>query len=110
MRSPQSTKTHAIAMSLPYDIQYANEARDDIRALRAFDQRKVLEGIETHLTFQPKAVTRSRIKAMLQPFWSQFRLRIENFRVYYDVDDTEMRVYILRILTKSTQTTPEQSP
>jgi mRNA-degrading endonuclease RelE of RelBE toxin-antitoxin system len=70
-----------------YAIRYAPEAVADIRALRAFDQRKVVEGIERYLPFQPKAVSRSRIKAMRQPFWSQFRLRIDDFRVYYDVDD-----------------------
>ena len=49
-------------MSNPYEIDYADEASADIRALRAFDQRKILAGIKTHLTNQPKTVSRSRIK------------------------------------------------
>ncbi len=97
-------------MGEPYDIDYAAEASVDIRALRVFDQRKILDGIEAHLTYQPKAVSRSRIKAMVQPFWSQFRLRIEEFRVYYDVDDEHRLVHVLRVLKKSTETTPEESP
>jgi mRNA-degrading endonuclease RelE of RelBE toxin-antitoxin system len=97
-------------MSEPYEIRYADEAAADIRALRAFDKRKILDGIETHLTYQPKVVSRSRIKAMVQPFWSQFRLRIEDFRVYYDVADEDRRVYVLRVLAKTRQSTPEEPP
>lgn len=97
-------------MSGTYDIQYAQEASDDIRGLRKSDQRKVFDGIELHLTHEPKKTSRSRIKAMLQPFWSQYRLRIDEFRVYYDVDDDASVVNVLRVLQKSTQTTPEAPP
>ena len=97
-------------MNEPYEIHYADEATADIRALRAFDQRKILAGIKTHLTNQPKTVSRSRIKAMVQPLWSQFRLRVEDFRVYYDVDDEQRRVHVLRVLKKTTQSTPEELP
>jgi len=68
-----------------YEIRYAQEAAMDIRGLR------------------------SRIKAMRQPFWSQYRLRIDDFRVYYDVDDDTGEVHVLRVLVKTTQTTPEVS-
>ena len=77
--------------SIPYKIRYANEAVDDVRGMRKFDQRKVLEGIEIHLTHQPKFVSKSRIKAMAQPFWRQYRLRVDEFRVYYQSDDTGLR-------------------
>jgi len=55
-------------------------------------------------------VSRSRIKAMTQPFWSQFRLRIDEFRVYYDVDDALKKVSVLGVLFKATDSTPEESP
>lgn len=97
-------------MSEIYDIQYADEAVADIRTLRAYDQRKVLDGIKEHLTHRPKSVSRTRIKAMVQPFWSQFRLRVEDFRVYYDVDGESHEVNVLRVLQKTTQSTPETTP
>ena len=97
-------------MAEPYEIRYANQAVADIKAQRAFDQRKVLEGIEQHLTHQPKFVSKSRIKAMLQPFWSQYRLRLDDVRVYYDVDDEARQVNVLRILTKTKEPTPEEPP
>jgi mRNA-degrading endonuclease RelE of RelBE toxin-antitoxin system len=96
--------------SEPYEIRYAAEAVADLRAMRPFDRRKVLDGIKLHLFHQPMFVSRSRIKAMIQPFWSQYRLRIDAFRIYYDVDDNDRIVNVLRILMKTTDQTPERSP
>lgn len=94
----------------PYDLHYSGLALNDIAALRAFDQRKVIEGIEQHLLHNPSQVSRSRIKRMNQPFWSQFRLRVDELRVYYDVDEQGKRVNVLRVLIKSTGTTPTELP
>jgi mRNA-degrading endonuclease RelE of RelBE toxin-antitoxin system len=53
---------------------------------------------------------KSRIKLMNQPFWSQYRLRVGDFRIYYDVDDDNHVVNVLRILMKTTDQTPEAPP
>ena len=97
-------------MGNPYEIRYADIALEDIRRLRAFDQRAVLDAIAAHLTHVSRRESRSRIKAMLQPFWSQFRLRVGDFRVYYDVDDASARVNVLRVLEKGSGSTPEAPP
>jgi mRNA-degrading endonuclease RelE of RelBE toxin-antitoxin system len=97
-------------MAEPYDIQYSHEAINDLVAIRAYDQRVIIGGIEQHLLYQPRLVSRSRIKEMLQPFWSQYRLRIEDFRIYYDVDDAARVIYILRVVSKATEQTPESPP
>jgi mRNA interferase RelE/StbE len=96
--------------SKPYEIRYASEAVADLRGMRTFDQRNVLTGIELHLLHQPKIVSKSRIRLMLQPFWSQYRLRVGDFRIYYDVNDDERVVNVLRVLVKTTDQTPEKSP
>ncbi len=95
--------------SKPYELQYAQQAVEDIRALRAYDQRKIVVAIETHLSHTPTQVSRTSIKRMVQPFWSQFRLRAEDFRVYYDVDETSRVVSVLRVLKKGTAETPKGS-
>ena len=68
-----------------------------------------MNGIEEHLVHQPKRTSKSRIKAMVQPFWSQYRLRVDDFRVYYDVDDDNHVVNVLRVLEKRTESTPQSS-
>jgi mRNA-degrading endonuclease RelE of RelBE toxin-antitoxin system len=85
----------------PYEIRYAAEAVADLRAMRAFDQRNVLDGIELHLRYQPQFVSRSRIKAMTQPFWSQYRLRIDDFPIYYDLAESDKVVSVLRDLVST---------
>jgi mRNA interferase RelE/StbE len=97
-------------MGEPFKVAYATEAADDIRQLRAFDRRTVLEGIERYLMHEPGRISRSRIKLMIQPFWSQYRLRLDEFRVYYDLDIAARRVSILRVLKKTTASTPQEPP
>jgi hypothetical protein len=65
-----------------YEIHYADAAVNDMKSLRAFDQKKILAGIATHLLSDPTKASRSRIKQMMQPFWSEYRLRVDDFRVY----------------------------
>ena len=76
--------------------------------MRAYDQRKILGAIERHLFHDPSQANRSSIKRMVQPFWSQYRLRVEDFRVYYDVDDEERAVSILRVLKKEQGETTQE--
>ena len=55
-------------------------------------------------------MSKSRIKLMVQPFWSQYRLRLDDFRVYDDVDEESLWVHVLCVLRKTTEPTPEESP
>ncbi|MDB5354524.1 MAG: hypothetical protein JWN24_977 [Phycisphaerales bacterium] len=97
-------------MADPFQIRYAPKAADDIRGFRAFDRKRMLDAVEQHLRFAPAHCSTSRIKRMIQPFWSQYRLRTGDFRVYYDVDETDRVVSVLRVLFKGSGQTPEQSP
>ncbi|MGB7156454.1 MAG: type II toxin-antitoxin system RelE/ParE family toxin [Tepidisphaeraceae bacterium] len=97
-------------MADAFDIVYAPEAVEDIRGLRAFDRTAVLRAVEQNLLVEPMRESRSRIKRMIQPFWSQFRLRSGDFRVYYDVDESTHAVQVLRVLSKGTSQTPAENP
>jgi mRNA-degrading endonuclease RelE of RelBE toxin-antitoxin system len=97
-------------LAVTFRIQFSSESADDVRRLRAFDRQKVLEGIQLFLGREPTKVSRSRIKLMVQPFWSQYRLRIEDFRIYYDVDVAAKFVNVLRILQKTSDPTPRELP
>ena len=93
-----------------FQIEYTQDALNELTALRAFDRKRVVVGILTHLTHQPTKESRSRIKKMEQPFWSEYRLRIDEFRVYYQVDQATRTVHILHVLSKDTESTPKEMP
>ena len=89
-----------------YEIVLTQAAEDDLASLSAHDAKIVLDAIELHLTHQPKHESRSRIKKLIQPAISQFRLRVGEFRVYYDVAEDDRRVVVLQVYEKGRQTTP----
>lgn len=41
------------------------EAKEDLLALRAHERKKVLDGIEIHLRYEPEKVSKSRIKRLV---------------------------------------------
>ncbi len=95
---------------MAFRIEYFPGAIRDLSGLRGFDRQQILDAIPLHLTHQPKQESRSRIKRMSQPFWSEYRLRVGEFRVYYDVDETAQSVNVLRILEKGTAETLKEMP
>lgn len=96
-------------MAEGFHFAYSDEAFADLKALRKYDQQLIVDAIAVRLSFEPEKESRSRIKAMAQPFWSQFRLRVGDFRVYYDIDDAGRTVYILRVQQKTAET-PQEAP
>jgi len=67
--------------------------------LKANLRSTVREGLETHLRHEPTKTSRSRIKRLKKMSQPQYRLRIGDVRVFYDV--TEERVEVLAIVLKS---------
>ncbi len=70
---------------MPYEIRYANEAVEQLKKLRVFDRTAVLDQIEQLLQVNPTLVSKSRIKQLRESGPTQYRLRVGEFRVYYDV-------------------------
>ena len=95
---------------MSFQLRYTQDALDELSALRTFDRNRVATGILTHLTHQPTKESRSRIKKMEQPFWSEYRLRVDEFRVYYQVDQATQTINILHVLSKDTEETPKEMP
>ncbi len=83
---------------MPYEIRYSNEAVDQLRMLRNFDRTAILDQIEQVLTVNPTVVSKARIKRLREPAPTQYRLRVGEFRVFYDVE--EETVLIIQILSK----------
>ncbi|MFB0517136.1 MAG: type II toxin-antitoxin system RelE/ParE family toxin [Candidatus Neomarinimicrobiota bacterium] len=80
-------------------ILFAPEAIQDFKRLSARDRSILRDAIEKHLRYEPEKVSRSRIKRLRGTNRPQYRLRVGEIRVFYDV--REERVEILAIVPKS---------
>jgi len=86
---------------MAFDILLAPEAVEDLRALKANVRAAVRSALETHLRYEPAKASRSRsrIKRLRDLRGPQYRLRVGEVRVFYDVSGAT--VEILAIVAKS---------
>jgi mRNA interferase RelE/StbE len=82
-----------------YQIVLAPEAVEDLRALRANVRAAVRTALETHLRHEPGTTSRSRIKRLRGLSRPQYRLRVGDARIFYDIYGST--VEILAIVSKS---------
>jgi len=82
-----------------YEIVLAPEAAKAYRALPAFRRAEVRDALERHLRHQPTQVSKSRIKRLRGLSEPQYRLRVGEAGIFYDV--TGEAVEILTIVTKA---------
>jgi mRNA interferase RelE/StbE len=75
-----------------FEIQLAPEAVEDLRRLKAGERTAVKEALETHLRHEPTKTSRSRIKRLRGIARPQYRLRVEEVRVFYDVSGSTVEV------------------
>jgi mRNA-degrading endonuclease RelE of RelBE toxin-antitoxin system len=75
-----------------YEILLAPEAVDDLKHLTARDRLTIFDTIKTHLRHGPKKTSKSRIKRLRGISRPEFRLRVDEFRIFYDVRETEVEV------------------
>jgi mRNA interferase RelE/StbE len=83
---------------MSFDIVLTAEAIEDGKALRAHLRAEVRDAIEMHLRHEPKKTSRSRIKRLRELRQPQYRLRVGDIRVFYDVSDKT--VVVLGIVAK----------
>jgi len=81
-----------------YEIILSPMALENLRRLDAHRRAEVRDAMEVHLRHEPTKVSRSRIKRLRDLAQPQYRLRVGDIRVFYDV--VEARVEILAILFK----------
>jgi mRNA interferase RelE/StbE len=84
---------------MPFAIVLAPEAVEDIKRLTANTRATVRAALETHLRHKPKKISRSRIKKLRGLLRPQYRLRVGEVRVFYDVSGATVEV--LAIVAKS---------
>ena len=96
-----------------HQIEISDGALDELAALRAFDENRILEAIEKQLSHQPNVETRNRKKLVgvtppfeaVLPVWE---LRVGRYRVFYDVSDEDQMVYVRSVRDKPPHKTLEE--
>ncbi len=84
---------------MPYEIILAPEAVEDLQHLKANVRSSVRAALAAHLRHQPTQVSKSRIKRLRGLQHPQYRLRVDDIRVFYDVQDQV--VDVLAIVDKT---------
>ena len=82
-----------------YEIVLAAQAVEDFRQLPARDRSTIRDALERHLRHEPAKESRSGIKRLRGIARPQYRLRVGDFRVFYDV--AEDSVEVLAIVPKT---------
>jgi mRNA-degrading endonuclease RelE of RelBE toxin-antitoxin system len=83
-----------------YTIELTPEALGDLARLRRIDQKKIAEAIEKYLRHQPTQTSQSRIKQLRSGTQPRYRLRIDPFRVFYNVDTSAQLVKVHGVVLK----------
>src|SRR5204863_6863092 len=73
-----------------YGVLLAPDAVEDLKRLRAYDRARVCDAIEG-IRSDPKRTGRSRVKRLRGMLKPQYRLRVDDVRVFYDVTDKPER-------------------
>ncbi len=70
---------------MAFEIVLMPEAVEDIRRLKANERATVKAGIELYLRHEPSKTSRSRIQRLRGLDHPQYRLRIDEVRVFYGI-------------------------
>ena len=102
-------------MVVMFTIEYAESVAKDLAGLRAFEREQILDRIEEQLRNQPTQPTRNKkVLRGLTPPWEHvqpvWQLRVGEYRVFYDVDETALQVTIRAIRHKPPHKTTEEIP
>lgn len=96
-----------------YEVRFAVGVADDLRPVRAGDRRRIIESVQRKLMHEPSRPTKhiKRLERLLLPFEHVppiWQLRIGDYRVFYDVSDTERLVIVRAVRRKPAHMTTEQ--
>jgi mRNA-degrading endonuclease RelE of RelBE toxin-antitoxin system len=84
---------------MAFDIILAPQAAEDMKALKARLRAEVRDALDVHLRHEPRKTSRSRIKRLRGLRQPQYRLRVGDIRIFYDVGSTSVEV--LAIIAKA---------
>lgn len=84
---------------MAFEIILAPQVVASLKNLSVPVRTGLREALELHLRHEPTKVSKSRIKRLRGLSQPQYRLRVGDIRVFYDV--TETQVQVLAVVTKA---------
>jgi len=82
-----------------FTIDLSDDALEELRQFRKRDSRIILDEIERQLTYQPNVETRNRKPFRSHPL-GEWELRVDKFRVFYDIDTENETVLVKAVGVK----------
>jgi len=76
-----------------FDIVFTPEALEDLRLFKRGERTTIIEAIEEQLSHEPNNETRNR-KRLRPNQTAEWELRVDRFRVFYDIDEGDHLVKI----------------
>jgi len=97
---------------MAYTVQIMPSALEELKSIKVFYRRQIRDAIDDQLASQPLVPTKNR-KLMGKPETSFefeppiWELRVGDYRVFYDVDETAQSVLVRAIREKPPHATTE---
>ena len=86
---------------MPFRVQFTPDAANQLRGLRAADRAKIAEQCLRILGVNPCLEGRTRVKRLRGDVFPSYRLRVGEYRIFYDVEEASRTVLIYGIVTKA---------
>jgi mRNA-degrading endonuclease RelE of RelBE toxin-antitoxin system len=86
---------------MPYTVTFVAAAARELRSLRAAERSSIIEQCIRLLSTNPTLTSKARIKRLTGGGFPPYRLRVGNYRVFYDVEELSQRVIVYGVVDKS---------
>lgn len=77
-------------------MRIVSAADAEIKRIPVYYRRQIVDAIQDALSTEPTKESRARIKKLIQPAESTYRLRAGDYRVFYDVADDLVTILHVR--------------
>jgi len=96
-----------------YEIRYSPSVAGDLKKLKVFLRRQIVDSVDEQLFHVPTRETRRRkiLHGLIPPFEADppiWQLSVGEYRVFYDVDEVERIVYVRAVRHKPPHRTTEE--
>jgi mRNA-degrading endonuclease RelE of RelBE toxin-antitoxin system len=78
-----------------YEIIFAPQAVQDLKRLSARNRAIIRDAVEKHLRFEPDKISQSRIKRLQGMRRPQYRLRVGDIRIFYDIVEDTVEILVI---------------